>query len=365
MDPLERNFLTELTDLANSPMPFTDIRLEQDRKVSVRMPDGWRELDELFEPSIDDLDLVLKNLDNSWEETIKKEAINRPFTLSEWRLRINACLIGGGERVGMIIRRNKKAPPELNAIGIPGVVRTWLTGGRGLILITGATRSGKTTTAAAMLDAINRTRAAHVVTIEDPIEYVHEHQQSIFSQREVGVDTATFEDGLQDALRQCPDIIMVGEIRNRATAETALLAGESGHLVIGTLHANSAVGAVGKMLSWFNDNERIAKTQTLAGSLIGVIHQTLLSRKDKSGYALACEVLNNADGVFSEYIGQQDKLASYFDREENRNGSVLMAKSLGDLVANDICSKVDVFKAAAGIPGVAEKLKANPVMRAP
>jgi twitching motility protein PilT len=356
---VERNFIEELAALANSSEPFTDIRLEQDSPVSVRLPEGWVEQDPcvIFPPTMEDLSQVMSAIEVGWEDTIKLGAINRPFELSAWRLRINAYLAYGGSKLMMSIRRIKIEPPTLKGVGLPPVVRLMLSAPRGLILISGATRSGKSTTAAAMIDEINGSRKAHIITIEDPIEYVFKKRMSVFSQREVGVDTVSFNDGLQDAMRQCPDVILVGEIRNRETAETALLAGESGHLVIGTLHANTATGAIQKMLSWFNDNERTSKLQSLSGSLIGVVNQILLPRADKQGYALATEIINNYDQDFSSILGEPAKINSAMERPESRKGSVLMAESLSDLATRDVVNKSDAMRAVTGLPGVQEKLK--------
>lgn len=352
----ERDFIRELTELANAEGPFTDIRLEQDAPIAVRMPTGWTELHDYFAPSVSDLDRVLSALDSNWEEKIEHGSINKPFELMGWRLRANAYLASGGEKLMMSIRRIPRSAPSLKSVGLPPIVRLMLSAPRGLILISGATRSGKSTSAAAMIDTINETRAAHIVTIEDPIEYVFQKKKAVFSQREVGVDTLSFERGLEDAMRQCPDVILVGEIRNRETAETALLAGESGHLVIGTLHANTGIGAVQKMLGWFNDNERSSKVQSLANSLVGVINQQLLPKADGSGYALATEILNNFEQEFSGCIGDTAKMQSVLERPDKK-GSVLLAESLAELANSGLVNKAEAVRAVAGMLNVQEKLR--------
>lgn len=354
---MSSSFISVLTELAHSTEPFTDIRLEQDAPVFVRYPNGWRALDEIFPPSIDDLKCILTNIDPDWDaESGGIPATNRPIDLSMWRLRINTYLASGGNKVMMTIRRIPRMPLALKEIGLPPVVRIMLTAPRGLILISGATRSGKSTTAAAMIDTINEARAAHIITIEDPIEYVFENKKSIFSQREVGIDTPTFQRGLEDAMRQCPDVILVGEIRNRETAETALLAGESGHLVIGTLHANTGAGAVQKMLGWFNDNERSGKLLSLSGSLVGIVNQVLLPRADGSGYALAAEIINNYEQEFSNVLGDPSKVHNLLDRSDKR-GSVQLAASLADLANRGVITKTEAGRAVAGMGIVGEKLK--------
>lgn len=351
----QRTFVAELTALANDPRPFTDIRLEVDSPVAIRLPTGWVELDEPFPPDINDMTEIMGRIEGDWEEKIKVGAINRPFNLETWRLRINAFLAGRG-KLAMSIRRIPVEPPTMKSVGLPGMTRVMLQAQRGLILISGATRSGKSTSAAAMLDAINETRAAHVITIEDPIEYVFAKKKAIFSQREIGADVDSFERGLLDAMRQCPEVILVGEIRNRETAETALLAGESGHLVIGTLHANTAVGAIQKMLGFFNDNERNSKVQALSSSLVGVVHQLLLPRLDGKGHALATEIINNYEQDFSALLGEPLKLQSAVDRPDCKGGRVSMADSLAALIKQQTISQADAMRAVVGMPSVAEKL---------
>jgi len=354
---MERDFISEITQLIDSDMPFTDIRLEQDGPIMVRLPNGWSQVDRMFAPCVEDMQQVLEVVEPNWEELIKKAAINRPIELSVWRLRICAYLAFGGKRLMMSIRRISKTLPTLRSVGLPPATRLMLSAQRGLILISGATRSGKSTSSAAMLDEINMTRSAHVITIEDPIEYIFEPKKSVFSQREVGVDVDSFEKGLEDAMRQCPDVILVGEIRNRETAETAMLAGESGHLVIGTLHANTAAGATQKLLSWFNEGERNAKVQALSNCLVGVVNQILLPKKDESGYALATEIINNMDQEFSPVLGDQQKLNAMLDRPDARKTSLSMADSLGELALQNVIDKAVAMRAVTGMPGIQDRLK--------
>lgn len=350
------SFIGEVVQLLNSKDPFTDIRIEEGAPVAVRMPTGWVQLDDPFPPDRNAMGAVLNAIHNDWQGIIQKRALNRPLSLEGWRIRVNAYLAGGGEKIMMSMRRIPHKPPTLKDSGLPPIMRVMLTAPRGLILISGATRSGKSTSAAAMIDAINETRSAHIVTIEDPIEYVFESKKSVFSQREVGVDTDSFESGLEDALRQCPDVILVGEIRNRETAETALLAGESGHLVIGTLHANTASGAIQKMLGWFNDNERNGRLQSLSSSLLGVVNQILLPKADGKGFALACEVINNYDQEFSPILGDVAKIQNKLEGPD-RKGSILMAESIADLVNSKMVATTDAVNAVMGMMSVKEKLK--------
>lgn len=347
------DFLEVITTLANSEEPFSDIRLEEDVPIAVRMPDGWVTLDDYFPPTADELSELLKAIEVNWEVLLPQGAINRPYNLTNWRLRINACLAGGGMRRVISIRRIPRKPPTIRDTGLPPEVRLMLSVQRGLILISGATGAGKSTTAAAVLDYFNENRANHIVTIEDPIEYLFESKKSIFTQREIGVDATSFHDGLEEAMRQRPDVILVGEIRDRETAETALLAGESGHLVIGTVHASTAVKATQKVLSWFGGDELAAKQQALGGSLVGVINQMLLPRKDGKGYYLAAELLNNYEQEFSSLIGDLVKMNNMMDRSK---GSVMLAQSLAKAINADALDKVSVMQALGGMPEVKDKV---------
>ena len=351
------DFIQKLTKLLESKIPFTDIRLEHDAPVRVKGPSGWIEISDMGVTRIDDLDTLLRSVDLDWEERLRnQEALNRPLQIGNWRLRLNAYLARSNTVIAM--RRIPQTCPNMKDLGVPAGVRLMLSSQRGLILISGATRSGKSTTAAAMLEVINETRSAHIITIEDPIEYIFKTKKSLFSQREVGIDVFSYQSGLEDALRQCPDVILVGEIRNRETAETALLAGESGHLVIGTLHANTATGAIQKMLNWFNDNERISRQIALSSSLIGVINQVLLPRQDGEGYVLASEILNNYDQSYSPIMGDVVKMQALLERsDEEKKGSILLANSIAELVKSGLVSQMTAVRSVMGMTQVSEKLK--------
>jgi len=176
-------------------------------------------------------------------------------------------------------------------LGLPSVVHQLVDRPRGLILVTGPTGSGKSTTLASMVDVINQRRRGHIITIEDPIEYLHQHKNCIVNQREVGSDTETFHDALRYVMRQDPDVVLVGEIRDLETMETALRLSETGHLVLSTLHTNSAVQTIHRIMDLFpGDQQERVRTQ-LSFVLEGVLCQQLLPRLDGRGRALAVECL--------------------------------------------------------------------------
>lgn len=351
----KRDIKADLLNLLSSELPFSDLLIQPDSPVMAKLPTGWTEVNNFDPLTQDDVTALLETIDGDYIASLKSGSINRPLTLTNWRLRINAYL--ALEKPKMSIRRVPINPPSLNTLGLPPSVRLLLEAPRGLLLVTGATGSGKTTTVASIIDQINQTQQYHIITIEDPVEFVHKRKKSIFSQREIGVDTHSFYEGTRDAMRQCPNVIVIGEIRDKETAETALLASESGHLVIGTLHANSAVGSVQKLLGFFSEQERPSRAASLGINLVGIINQILLPQKDGKGYVLAAEVLANHKQQFSKVLHDIDKLASALDRNDDTL-SITMAQAMADLVKTGKVDKIDAIRASFGSPALFEKLKA-------
>ncbi len=204
------------------------------------------------------------------------------------RFRVNAFRQRGA--ISFAFRAIPSSPPGFDELGLPPGVRALAGEHRGLILVTGATGSGKTTTLAAMIDHVNRTRRQHIVTVEDPIEILHEDRESIVNQREVGLDTPSFGEALRRALRQDPDVILIGELRDAETAQTALQAAESGHLVFSTLHTIDAAETCSRLVELFPPEKQQVVRSILAGVLRGVVSQRLLPRTD-GGRAAAVEVM--------------------------------------------------------------------------
>jgi twitching motility protein PilT len=208
------------------------------------------------------------------------------------RFRVNAYRQRGA--TSFAFRVIPKNVPTLEQLGIPAVVRTLAEEHRGLILVTGATGSGKTTTLAAMIDHMNKTRSQHIITIEDPIEILHPDQGCIVNQREIGLDTTDFGQALRRALRQDPDVILIGELRDAETAQTALQAAESGHLVLSTLHTIDAAETVGRMVEFFPAEKQQVIRAILAGVLRGVVSQRLLPREGGGRVAAIEAMVMNA-----------------------------------------------------------------------
>jgi twitching motility protein PilT len=205
------------------------------------------------------------------------------------RFRGNLFLQRGS--VGAVFRRIPITIPDWDSIGIPKIMREVIRRPSGLILVTGPTGSGKSTTLAAMLDTLNKEEYGHLMTIEDPIEFVHPHKNCVVNQREVGVDTKSFHNALRQVLRQDPDFILVGELRDIETIEMAMTMAETGHLVFGTLHTNSAIQTVNRVINVFPPHQQSQVRQLLSFTLQAVISQTLIPKADGRGRAMACEVL--------------------------------------------------------------------------
>jgi twitching motility protein PilT len=192
---------------------------------------------------------------------------------------------------GMVLRQIPKNLLSLEQIGFPPVLKELLYKPRGLVLVTGPTGSGKSTTLASMVNVINEERDVHIVTVEDPIEYFHNHKKSVVIQREVGVDVPSFAEALRRALRQDPDIILVGEMRDLETTEAAISAAETGHLVFGTLHTTGAARTVDRIVDQFPANQQEQIRTQLSGTLEAVISQLLLPRADGKGRVAAFEIM--------------------------------------------------------------------------
>jgi twitching motility protein PilT len=193
--------------------------------------------------------------------------------------------------VGMIFRVIPLTVATIDELALPQILKKIAEEERGLVLVTGTTGSGKSTTLAAMIDEINQTRTAHVMTVEDPIEYLHRDNRSIINQREIGVDTQSFSQALRSALRQDPDVILVGEMRDFETIETALLAAETGHLVFSTLHTLDATETINRIIAVFPPHQQKQIRIQLASVLKAVISQRLIPKADGKGRAPAVEVL--------------------------------------------------------------------------
>jgi twitching motility protein PilT len=216
------------------------------------------------------------------------------------RFRVNVFRQRGS--VGLVFRRVLPGIPSFESLGLPSVVRRLAEEPRGLVLVTGPTGSGKTTTIAAMIDHINETKPVNVVTIEDPIEVLHVDKRSIINQREIGTDTSDYAMAMKRVLRQDPDVIFIGEMRDPETVWAALAAAETGHMVLSTLHTTNAVETVNRVVDFFPPHQQKQVRLTLASSLRGVVSQRLLERADGKGRVPSVEVLVMTGRIFDRIV---------------------------------------------------------------
>jgi twitching motility protein PilT len=226
-------------------------------------------------------------------------------------------------------------PTEIKSVeelGLPSSLHDLTTKPRGLVLVTGPTGSGKSTTLASLLDEINRERTDHIITIEDPIEFLHQHKSCIVNQREIGQDATGFADALRGALRQDPDVILVGEMRDLETIGTALTAAETGHLVFATLHTQSAPSTIDRIIDVFPAEQQDQVRMQLANSLQGIVTQTLMPKFDGTGRVCALEILFLDDAIRNLIRqGKIEQIYSYM-QTGTRRGMQTMEQSLVDLV---------------------------------
>lgn len=199
--------------------------------------------------------------------------------------------------ISLVLRRIPNKLMDIDIIGLPPIVKDLIRRPRGLFLVTGPTGSGKTTTLASMINHVNMTMDRHIITVEDPIEYYQPHKQSIVNQREVGVDVPSFSEALRRALRQDPDVILVGEMRDLETIEAAITASETGHLVFGTLHTSGAASTINRIIDAFPVNQQAQIRIQLSTALMAVLSQSLLKRVDKKGMVAAYEFMVVTPGI--------------------------------------------------------------------
>ena len=245
-----------------------------------------------------------------------KMELNSSLDMGQYgRFRINA--LRQRQRPALVIRRIISQIPNFEQLSLPPVMEKLSLFKRGLILVTGTTGSGKSTTLASMIDYRNRTEHGHIITIEDPIEYFHEHKKSIITQREVGVDTETYGIALKNVLRQRPDVILVGEIRDREVMEQALLVAETGHLCLATLHTTNTYQAIERIINFFPEEYHQQIRLNLSLNLKGIVAQRLIPGRDNN-MSLAIEVMLN-DGLVKELIheGKIQKIRDVMEQNQS------------------------------------------------
>lgn len=334
----------------------SDIHLREDRRPSIRL-DGALSTDQAAHPvtrhAIEYLltfDPVQTGLETNAAliEKVIKRGREHDFSLQLKTCRARGSVFSqDGGKFGVALRRVPEHPPELGTLGLPDYLQdNVVQSSSGLFLVTGATGSGKSTTLAAMLRHINQSSSKHILTLEDPIEFVHKDARSLVTQRLVSRDSQSFGDGLRAAMRQDPDVIMIGEIRDLETVKAAMDAANTGHLVLGTLHTMSAQQTVDRLLSFYPPEDKEWAAQVLASVLKGVLSQVLIPRTDGAGRQLCYELMINTLQVRNHI--QTRNVKNIFNEMDTGSsmGHVLLNRNLEEAVSALIISQDDAVYAA-------------------
>ena len=310
----------------------SDLHVSVGSRPAIRVNGHVQRLEEIEPLTREDTQVLLYQILSSEQQ--KNFELNRQLDFAHSvpglaRFRVNVYFQRGS--VGAAFRLIPEAIKTLEELGLPPSLHQLAQKPRGLVLVTGPTGSGKSTTLASLIDEVNRTRAEHILTIEDPIEFVHKHKRCIVNQREIGFDAPSFAEGLRAALRQDPDVILVGEMRDLETIATALTAAETGHLVLGTLHTQSASSTVDRIIDVFSPAQQEQVRMQIAGSLQGIITQALLPTADGSGRVAALEVLLPDDATRN--LIRQGKVEQIYTimQTGTQKGMQTMEQSLAEL----------------------------------
>lgn len=247
-----------------------------------------------------------------------------------------------------VFRRIPFDIPDMNTLGLPNVIRDMVKVPNGLILVTGPTGSGKSTTLASIIDYLNTNERGHIITLEDPIEFIHPHKNCVINQREIGTDTFSFSAALKRVLRQDPDYILVGELRDQETIEMALAAAETGHLVFGTLHTNSALQTINRLVDVFPPDKQNSVRHLLSFVLVGVISQQLLLKRSGRSRALSMEIMRTNNAIRN--LIREEKLEQVYSTMQvgqAESGMFTMNQSLVKLVADGTISEETAIESSS------------------
>jgi twitching motility protein PilU len=273
------------------------------------------------------------------------------------RFRANAFIQQGS--VGLVLRTIPADVPTIASLDLPPVLRQVVQAKRGLVIVVGATGSGKSTSLAAMVDERNQTTFGHIITIEDPIEFVHPHKNCIITQREVGIDTDSWEQALKNTLRQAPDVILMGEVRDRETMEHAVAFAETGHLCMATLHANSANQALDRIINFFPEERRAQLLMDLSLNLRALVSQRLLPRREGKGRVAAVEIMLNSplisDLIFKGEIGEIKEIM----KRSREQGMQTFDQALFDLYEAGKVTYEDALRNADSVNDLRLQIKLN------
>lgn len=271
------------------------------------------------------------------------------------RFRCNAFVQRG--ETGMVLRTIETNVPTIDSLGLPQIMKEIVMTKRGLVIMVGGTGSGKSTSLAAMVDYRNENSYGHIVTVEDPIEYIHPHKNCIVMQREVGVDTDDWDIALKNSLRQAPDVILLGEIRDRETMEMGITFAETGHLAMATLHANSANQALDRIINFFPEDRKAQLLMDLSLNLKGVISQRLLKRRNEKGRVAAIEIMLNSPYIADLILKGEVHLIKEVMAKSNELGMKTFDQALFDLYEADLITYDDALRNADSINELRLRIK--------
>ncbi len=335
----------------------SDLHIRVGRPPVLRVSGKLESLDtDLFEP--EDTEKLVREISNDeqMEQIHKEGGADFGITFSD-EARFRVSIFKERHHYGLVLRLIPTTLLTLEQLGLPENVHELLYKPRGLILVTGPTGSGKSTTLASMLNVINEDRDCHIVTIEDPIEFYHPHKQSIVTQREVGADVPSFAEAIRRALRQDPDVILVGEMRDLETIGAAISAAETGHLVFGTLHTTGASETVDRIVDAFPTNQQEQVRTQLSMSLVAVISQILLPRTDKPGRVAAFEIMISTPSIRSRIRDNKTFQIKSDIQTGAKFGMVGMDTSLLNLYTAGKISYEDMVTKAQDQEGIVENLR--------
>ncbi len=335
----------------------SDLHLQVGQPPTLRLGGGMVPIDGPALTPADTEKLMLSITPDNHQQGVKLNGgADYGFAYQE-KARLRVSILKAKGNYGLVLRQIPNKMFSLREIGLPDKVRELLYRPRGLILVTGPTGSGKSTTLASMVNYINETRDGHIITIEDPIEYYHPHKHCIVTQREVGVDVPSFSEAIRRALRQDPDIILVGEMRDLETIEAAISAAETGHLVFGTLHTNGAAKTIDRIVDAFPANMKDMIRTQLASSIVAVISQ-VLCRKIGGGRIAGYEIMVNTNSI-AALIRENKTFRISSDIQTGANlGMITMDAHLMSLVNNELITPDEALDKAQDALVMREKLLA-------
>lgn len=332
-----------LKEVVNSHAP--DLHLKVGRVPIVRLSNGdlyeMQNAEKLTETVMEDVVRLVLG-EEKYKKLHEGREVDASYSvLGTGRFRINAYMEVDGTAIAF--RSIPEEIPTMDGMGLPPILKSFTTKMKGLVVVTGPTGSGKSTTLAAMVNEINMSRRAHIITVEDPIEFVHHSKLALITQREVGQHTQSFPDAIRSAMRQDPDVILVGEMRDLETISSAITLAETGHLVLATLHTQDAAQTVDRMIDVFPPHQQAQVRTQLSTTLLGVASQRLIPKADQSGRVLALEVLVRNDAI-TNCIKEGNTHQIYSMMQIGKeDGMVTLDASLANLFKRGLISESDML----------------------